>query len=469
MKFLLALFIPFLVSFHPSPGIGTDNAGTLKKIFDTELSNGTCYENLRSLCNDVGGRLSGSPQAQKAVLWGQAVLKRMNADTVYLQECMVPHWVRGEKEKLTISTADGGDMKLNVCALGGSVGTPKVGVSGNVIEVHSIEELKALGEAKLKGKIVFYNRPMDATQLVTFDAYGKAVDQRANGASAAAPYGAVAVLVRSMNLRLDDFPHTGVQIYKDSVTKIPTAAISTNDAEKLSMILKGDPKLRATLTMSCQTLPDEKSYNVVAEIRGSEFPDQYITVGGHWDSWDMAQGAHDDGAGVAHSIEVISLYKKLGWKPKHTIRCVLFMNEENGGRGAKKYLELAKERHEKHLAAIESDRGGFAPRGFGVDGDSANMPSYMAKMKSWSELLKPYGICWFEAGESGADVGGLKSIGAVCYGFIPDSQRYFDYHHASTDTFDAINKRELEMGAASITALVYLIDNYGVTDDANTR
>lgn len=459
-KLLLIALLPCLFAFGAQPE--NEDATNLKKIFDTELNNGDCYEHLHSLCTEVGGRLSGSPEAEKAVRWGEALLKKLHADTVYLQDVMVPHWVRGAKEKLLMTNNKGVQTPLPVCALGGSVATPSKGVTAKVIEVHSIDELKNLGEAKLKGKVVFFNRPMQANLISTFQAYGECVDQRVDGASAAAPLGAVAVLVRSMNLRQDDYPHTGVQIYKDGVKQIPTAAISTNAADKLSQALKNDPNVTVTLTMSCQTLPDAPSHNVVAEIRGTEHPEQVIVVGGHLDSWDLAQGAHDDGAGVVHSIEVLNLYRKLGWKPKHTIRCVLFMNEENGSRGALKYAEIAKNKNEKNIAAIESDRGGFTPRGFTVGSDSTRNNACLAKLRSWAPLLAPYELRYLESGEGGEDVDYLQSQGTVVYGFIPDSQRYFDHHHAASDTFAGIDKRELELGAASITALVYLIDNYGV-------
>jgi len=434
----------------------------IRAIFDDELNKGKCYENLRTLCSG-GSRLSGSKEAANAVQWGKNLLQSMNLDSVYLQDIMVPHWVRGEKEFAEIRFSNGKKEQTRICALGGSVGTPKDGITAEVIEVFGLEDLEKLGEEKIKGKIVFYNRPMKPTHINTFDAYGGCVDQRGGGASEAAKYGAVASLVRSMNLRLDNFPHTGGQGYKDTTQKIPTAAISTNGAEYLSKMLKEDAKLKFYLKMNCETLPDATSHNVIGEIKGSKYPDEVIVIGGHLDSWDAGTGAHDDGAGIVQSVEILNIFKSLGLKPERTIRCVMFMNEENGCRGAEKYAELAKaNKNEKHLAAIESDRGGFAPRGFSVDGTDTVKNKCYTKIMSWRELFKPYGIHQFEQGFSGVDVSRLKDQDIALIGFIPDSQRYFDFHHADTDNFDGVNKRELELGAASIASLVYLLSKYGL-------
>src|SRR5690606_8406076 len=241
--------------------------------------------------------------------------------------------------------------------------------------------------------------------------------------------------------------------------RIPSAAISTRHADLLSGMLKLDKNITFYFKQNCKQMPDVLSYNVIGEITGSQFPDEYILVGGHLDSWDLGDGAHDDGAGCVQSMEVLRLLKITGIKPKRSIRVVLFMNEENGLRGGKKYAEEARQKNEKHIFALESDAGGFTPRGFSFDcGDAA-----FAKILDWTPLFKPYLIHYFEKGGSGADIGPLKDSGIVLAGLRPDSQRYFDHHHASTDTFDAVNKRELELGAATMTALVYLFDKYGTT------
>jgi hypothetical protein len=263
-----------------------------------------------------------------------------------------------------------------------------------------------------------------------------------------------------MNLRLDDFPHTGSMSYGDlpAEKRIPSAAISTNDAEKLSNALKTNKNLSFYFKQNCQQFDDVQSYNVIGEITGSQFPEEFMIVGGHLDSWDLGDGSHDDGAGVVQSMEVLRLLKESGIKPKRSIRVVLFMNEENGLRGGNKYAEEAKKNNENHIFALESDSGGFTPRGFSFDCDQANFNQIL----SWQHLFKPYLIHYFEKGGSGADIGPLKNESIVLAGLRPDSQRYFDYHHAENDTFDAVNKRELELGAATMTSLIYLMDTYGV-------
>lgn len=433
----------------------TDNTDsvTIKQLFNTALTNGQCYQWLNVLSNDIGGRLSGSPEAQQAVEWGEKLMKELNFDKVWLQPVMVPHWIRGKKEEAYFTV---GNTKFNVpiCALGGSIATSENGVTGEVIEVQSIEEAENLGE-KLRGKIVFFNRPFDDTHIETFRAYGGCVDQRGSGAKATGKFGVLGVIVRSMTHSIDDYPHTGAMGYGDipESEKVPTAAISTKAANSLSEKLKENPNLKFYFKQNCKTLPDAPSFNVIGELTGSEFSKKYITVGGHLDSWDLGDGAHDDGAGIVQSIEVLRLFKLNGIKPKHTIRVVLFMNEENGLRGGRKYAEEAKSNNEIHIAALESDSGGFTPRGFTFD-SSINHDLFM----SWKALMAPYGLHEIKKGGSGADIGPLKSETIALFGYRPDSQRYFDYHHASTDTFDKVNKRELELGAASMASLIYLLD-----------
>ncbi|MFD0761187.1 M20/M25/M40 family metallo-hydrolase [Lutibacter aestuarii] len=429
---------------------------TIKQLFNTALTQGKSYQWLDYLSNEIGGRLSGSPEAQLAVEWGEKLMNDLDFDNVWLQPLMVPHWIRGEKEE-AFFTINNQNYNVPICALGGSIATPKNGVTGEVIEVHSLEEAENLGE-KLRGKIIFFNRPFDDTLIHTFKAYGGCVDQRGSGARVVGKYGVLGVIVRSMTHSIDDFPHTGAMSYRDipENEKVPTAAISTKAANLLSEKLKENPTLKFFFKQHCETLPDAPSYNVIGEIKGSEFPNKYITVGGHLDSWDLGDGAHDDGAGIVQSIEVLRLLKLNNIKPKHTIRVVLFMNEENGLRGGKKYAEEAKKNNEIHVAALESDSGGFTPRGFTFDANSKNIDLFM----SWKPLFAPYGLHDIVKGHGGADIGPLKSETISLFGYRPDSQRYFDYHHASTDTFDKVNKRELELGAASMASLVYLIDTY---------
>lgn len=463
MKPYLRLGILLLASLAYSQ---TD-AEMVKTIYSNSLTNGKSYDWLDHLSNQIGGRLSGSLNAEKAVQYTKEELENIGLDKVWLQPVMVPRWVRGAPEFAYIETSPGKTTNVNICALGGSIATPGGGVKANVIEVQGIEDLEKLGKEKIKGKIVFYNRPMQPDLIHTFEAYGGCVDQRYSGAKEAGKYGAVGVIVRSMNLRLDDLPHTGAMSYGDlpNSQRIPSAAISTNDAELLSGMLSLNQDIKFFFQQSCKQLADVQSYNVIGEITGSQFPNEIIVVGGHLDSWDLGDGSHDDGAGVVQSMDVLRLMKVSGIIPKRTIRAVLFMNEENGLRGGRKYAEVAKNNNEKHVFALESDSGGFTPRGFSFDCSDA----MMSKVESWKPLFKPYLVHYFEKGGSGADIGPLKDDNIVLAGLRPDSQRYFDHHHAANDTFDAVNKRELELGAASMTALVYLIDKYGTETISNEQ
>ena len=429
----------------------------IRKISDELMANAGCYENLRYLCKEIGPRLSGSVNAQKAVEATARMLKEAGADTVYLQPCKVPHWVRGEKETGYISLANGNRYDLHLCALGNSVATPSNGITASVIEIKDFKELDELGE-KVKGKIVFFNHPMSPLFINTFDAYRESGIYRGRGATRAAKYGAIAVLVRSLASNIDDYPHTGSTFYNDSFPKIPAAAISTKDAEWLSAQLKKRMQLTAYFKTNCRSLPDEQSYNVIGEIRGTDLPEQIITVGGHLDSWDLAEGAQDDGAGVVQSIEVIRTLKAIGMKPRRTIRAVLFMNEEMGGKGSDAYLASAKQKKEQLIFALETDGGGFTPRGFTLEVTAEQR----SKILQWKPLFLPYGVYDFSDDGSGADIGKLKELGTALAGLSPDSQRYFDLHHAATDTFEAVSKRELQLGAVNIAAFIWLVSEYGL-------
>lgn len=434
------------------------DAQFIRTLYDKALRESNCHRWLYHLCKDIGPRLSGSPQSVAAIAYGQHILDTLGVDTVRLQPCTVPTWVRGpEPEEVYIVNSNQiGTRALHALALGHSVGTGSNGVTAEVIEVSSLDEVERLGRAKIAGKIVFYNRPMDPTQLNTFAAYGGAVDQRGLGASKASEYGAVGALVRSMTTRLDDVPHTGAMRYQDGVVPVPAVAISTNDAELLSRLLQREA-VRVHIRTTCAPAGPATSYNVIGEIRGSTHPEEIILVGGHLDSWDVGEGAHDDGTGCVQAMAVIELLKKMNYTPRRTIRCVLFANEESGLAGGRAYWAASNAANEYHLAAIESDRGGFTPRGFTCEADDAVFVPKFQQVYAWSPLLEPYGLT-LKPGGSGADISGLKSQKGLLFGFEPDSQRYFDYHHAHTDTFEAVNRRELELGAAAMAALVYLLD-----------
>lgn len=453
------LGIVFLFSLVYSNAQEAIHKETIKAIYSEALTKGKAYDWLDHLSNNIGGRLSGSLNAERAVQWGKDELNEISLDRVFLQDVMVPKWVRGTFEYASIITGPGRSMNVPVCSLGGSIATPSAGLLAKVVEVKDFDELESLGEEKVKGKFVFYNRAMPAGLINTFEAYSKTVDQRSRGAAMAARLGAVGVIVRSMNLRLDDFPHTGAMNYGDLPNKlrIPAAAISTNGAQLLSSMLSLNDNLDFYLKQDCKNFPDVPSHNVVGEIKGSEFPDEIIVVGGHLDSWDLGDGAHDDGAGIVQSMEVLRLFKAMNYQPKRTIRVVLYMNEENGLRGGKAYANYAKTNKENHIFALESDAGGFSPRGFVFEANT----SQFEQISSWKSYFEPYLANHFQLGGSGADIGPLRNGKTVLSGLRPDSQRYFDYHHAANDTFDAINKRELELGAAAMASLVYLVDQYG--------
>ena len=449
----ILIIIPFFVLSQTDEKVISD-------IYTNSLTKGQSYNWLDYLSNNIGSRLSGSLGAEKAVAWTKEELEKLGLDKVWLQPVMVPKWVRGIPEFAYIETKPGNTIKVNICALGGSISTPSTGLKAKIVEVSGVKELEKLGRDKIKDKIVFFNRPMDASLINTFESYGGCVNQRYSGAMEASKFGAIGVIVRSMNLRIDDLPHTGSMTYGDIAPsdRIPSAAISTKHADLLSGMLKLDSNIQFYFKQNSKQLDDVLSHNVIGEITGSEYPDEYIVVGGHLDSWDLGDGAHDDGAGCTQSMEVLRLLKLSGIKPKRSIRVVLFMNEENGLRGGNKYAEIAAQKNENHIFALESDAGGFTPRGFYFDCDQSNFEQIL----SWKSLFKPYLIHFFELGGSGADIGPLKNETNVLSGLKPDSQRYFDYHHAPNDTFDAVNKRELELGAATMTSLIYLIDKYGI-------
>jgi hypothetical protein len=433
-----------------------DDSVMIRRIADEILSHSKAYDNLHDLTKNVGSRLSGSPGFYKAEQWGLRVLKQSGADKAWLQECMIPHWVRGGKDE-AMSNIGSPKRNLDVIALGNSMGTGSKGISANVVEVRSFEELENKKDS-VKEKIVFYNYKFNPTFVNVFQAYGDAVRYRGAGASQAAKYGALAVIVRSMSESTDNNPHTGALRYDTTLPKIPAVAIGLKDADLLDSALR-QKAVNVFLKTNGHFLPDTIGHNVIGELTGAEFPDEYITIGGHLDSWDPAEGAHDDGAGIVHTIELLRAFKALGFKPRHTIRFVLFANEENGLRGGAKYAEEAKAKNEKHIFALESDAGGFSPRGFTFGGTSEQLQ----KIQGWIPLLIWYGVYQVVGGGGGADVSPLNAnLRTPVAELVPDTQRYFDYHHARNDVFENVNKRELEMGAVNMAALIYLVDKYGL-------
>jgi len=428
----------------------------IRSIYTTALTEGNAYEDLRFLCKEIGARITGSTEAQMAIEWGKDKMDSYGLETK-LHEIQVPHWERGTKEAFYFKSSNGTHIKLRGLALGGSIGTNGT-MRAELIEFESLDALKVSDPEFVKGKIVFVNQPMNAKQIQTFKAYGGCYPLRGNSASIAAEKGATGTIIRSLGLASDPHPHTGSMYYKEGVTKIPAAAICTADADQVHDYINNNSKekIELIMEMDCRSFPDSKSYNVLGEIKGKAFADEVITVGGHLDSWDTGEGAHDDGAGIIHCLEAFRILKKMNYKPNHTLRLVFFMNEENGNKGGKTYAKWVKENNEKHFAAIESDRGGFAPRGFTCDGSETDIKW----LTSLAPIFKDYDLHIFEKGYGGVDIGPLKDSypNIPLFGFVPDSQRYFDMHHSPNDVFENVNKRELELGAAAIASFIYLLD-----------
>lgn len=434
--------------------LAQSDSSFIRTIYNEALSNGHAYEDLRSLCKDIGPRLTGSSEAEMAIEWGKIKMNSYGFDKVYLQEIKVPHWERGTKESGWIKQKNGTITKVNLLALGSSIGT-NGSMRGEIVMFSSLEALKTTSK-NLNDKIVFINEPMNEQHINTFRAYGGCYPVRGNGAVEAAKHGAKAVLIRSLGMPIDEHPHTGSMYYEDGVNKIPAAAISTQDAESLAELIQKE-ELEFILELDCRNYPEVTSYNVIGELKGQTHPNEIITIGGHLDSWDTGEGAHDDGAGIVHCLEALRILKTLNYKPIHTLRVVFFMNEENGNKGGLTYADWVKnEKNEIHIAALESDRGGFSPKGFHCDGSEEQL----ALFKTFAKDFIPYDLREFEKGGSGVDIGPLKKNypEIVLFGFVPDSQRYFDFHHAPSDVFENVNKRELELGAAAIGSFLYLLD-----------
>jgi carboxypeptidase Q len=426
-----------------------------RKISDEVMMHGTSYENLRVLCKTVGHRISGSPAAAKAVIWGEQAMKEAGADKVWLQAADVRYWYRG-KESLFLKL--GSEYKqVAALSLGNSEGTGGKTLEAPIVMVHNFDELKALPISVVKGKIVYFNYRFRQDFIFTFQGYGDAVKYRGRGASAAVEKGAVGVIIRSMSTGTDDFPHTGWMGYADSTNKIPAMALGNTTADLLEQACKkGDAMAR--MKSECHMVPGMvHSYNVIGEIKGSEFPDRIITVGGHLDSWDVGEGAQDDGAGCVQSIEIIRAFKALGLRPKYTVRAVLFMNEENGQQGGLAYADSAKAKQEHHVLAIETDAGGFSPRGIGMEMPETNK----AQIVRFKDLFLPYGVYDFSRDEGGSDISPLKEKMKVpLAGLLPDSQRYFDVHHTNNDIFENVNHRELKLGSAVLAQFIYLVSEH---------
>ena len=427
------------------------------KISDEILLHGTCYDNLRTLCKTIGNRISGSPQSFKAVAWGEKAMEEAGADKVWLQPADVPYWVRG-KEYLKLKYGHGRYKNITMLSLGNAVSTGGKVLESPVVMVKSFDELKQIPDEQIKGKIVFFDYRFRQDIINTFEAYGDAVRYRGNGPDAAEAKGAIAVIIRSMSTGVDDVPHTGSTHYANINKAIPAVAIGNMSADTLEKECEAG-KVTAQLETNCKMMPQlVRSYNVIGEIKGSDYPDKIILVGGHLDSWDVGEGANDDGSGVVQSIEVIRALKALGIRPKCTIRAVLFMNEENGLKGGLAYADSAKANNENHVLAIESDAGSFSPRGFGL----VMSENQKEQIRYFKNLFLPYGVYDFTQDDGGADISPLKKQNVPLAGLLPDPQRYFEYHHTNSDIFENVNHRELKLGAVAMAQLAYLISEHGL-------
>lgn len=423
------------------------------RLRDEGLSGERAHEFLRRIAS-VGPRLTGSPQADAAVRVSLELMRELGLEKVHSEPVEVARWVRGSVAEAFIAPAGPRPaVPLAVCALGGSVGTGEAGLTAPVVEVLSLDELAGLGPA-LEGKIVFFNRPMDRRTLDPFSAYGRAADQRVDGAAAAAAHGAAGVIVRSLTFRIDEHPHTGMLRYRPGVPRVPAAAVSTADADKLSALLKGEPEARVTLRMDCRAEGTVVSANAVGEITGAELPNEIVLVGGHLDSWDLGVGAHDDAAGCAAALEAVRLIKVLGPRPRRTVRVVFFMDEEFGGTGGRAYAAAPERRGERHVVAAESDRGGFVPVGLAVGGRD---PRALAKVAAHEALFRPLGVSFIVPGGGGVDVAPLIERGAVPASVIVNAAAYFDVHHSALDTVESVHPRELELQAVILAALAYIL------------
>ncbi len=445
----------------PTPELySTATISEMRQLQKAATASDYAYRQVGYLSNNIGPRLSGSAQAERAVEYVADEMRALGLD-VRLQKCMVPHWVRGEEHGELIEfpgMAPGTTQKVVLTALGGSIATPADGLTADIVVVNNFEELNALGRDKVAGKIVLFNYKFDRAMAASgfgLAAYRDAVAYRFAGAMAAARLGAVAVLVRSAGGSQNRLAHTGAMGYTDGVTKIPGAAVSFEDAETIAWLAKMG-KVRIKLTLTPQTLPDAVSYNVIADLKGSEKPDEVVIVSGHLDSWDLGRGAIDDGAGVAVSMQVPFLLKLLSLKPKRTIRFIAWMNEENGGRGGAAYAEEQKANFGKHFAAIEADLGASHPLGFLFAGKQDAL-AYFAPI---SEILKSQGAGLSRVEEEvGSDVGPLTAVGVPSFAPWFDERTYFNYHHTAADTFDKINPKELADVGSVVAVLAYGLAN----------
>lgn len=451
MRYILSLFFVLLTC---NTLFSQDDSKVIRSIFDNVLLDNTAYTNLEYLCENAPGRLLGSEESIIAVNFMKKYFEELGCDTVFLQEFTTPAWKCNSTEATILY--DGKKISMRADALGPSAATTPDGLIANVIEVMGLEELRTMKPEDINGKIVFFNRPVNMKLINTFRVYGSAVDQRYNGPVLAEELGAAGVLVRSVGTRIDTFPHTGSCGMREK--RIPAAAISTIDADILGKALKDNPDLKVKLVIDAEYFDEITSYNLIADIRGNEFPDEYIIVSGHIDSWFNSPGAHDDGIGCVQSADVLRIFSELGINNRRTIRAIMYMDEELFQSGGNAYADYSEKNNIKNFLALEADAGGFTPEGFTVDA----VDSIVSVINKYEPLLKPYGIDYIKKGGSGVDITPLKEFGVPLMGYRTDPQRYMDLHHSAYDTFDKVHIRELQLGSGNMAAIIYLIDKYGL-------
>lgn len=416
--------------------------GTAQRIINAAMEDATGYSQLSELCDQIGNRLSGSPSLERAVDWSVDVMKKDGLQNVRKIPAKVPHWVRGREHAEIVAPQR---RPLTMLGLGGSVGTPAQGITAPVLVVRSFEDLERRGKAAVAGKIVLYNAP--------FENYFRTVQYRTSGASRAAKLGAVAALVRSVTPLSLQNPHTGAMDYEAGTPKIPTAAVTIEDAELIQRLTAGGLQVRVHLEMEAHTLADADSADVIGEIPGRENPEQVVVIGGHLDSWDVGQGAQDDGSGIMAALAAAHLVHKLGLQPRRTLRVVFWTNEENGGAGAKAYRDWVGDRIRDHVAAIEMDGGAEKPVGFSFGGS----PAALERLTAIGGLLDPIGASTIQHGGGGADIGPLMQDGVPGLGLRTVGTHYFDWHHSPADTVDKVNPQEFRMNVATMAVMAYVL------------
>jgi hypothetical protein len=459
----LTVFRAYSQQAAPAPTPELYSAQTLtdlKSIQQAALQSDYAYKQVAYLANNIGPRLSGSPQAARAVEYVAAEMRKLGLE-VRLEKIMVPHWVRGEERgELTQfeGMAPGTVQKIVLAALGGSVATPKEGITAEIVVVGSFAELAQLGKEKLNGRIVLFNNRFNREMAVSGQwgaAYGQAVAYRFAGAGAAAPFGALAALVRSAGSSENRLAHTGAMGYPDGVTKIPTAAVSNEDADLIEYLAKQGP-VKIHLTLTPQTLPDTESYNVIGDLKGSEKPDEVVIVSGHLDSWDLGRGAIDDGSGVAAAMQTANILKQLNLRPKRTVRVIAWMNEENGGRGNTAYAADEAANMAKHFAAIEMDLGAGHPLGLVFAGKDEALPFFNPITNA---LLSQGAFQVLTQASVGSDTAPLTAKGVPSFAPLSDARFYFDYHHTAADTIDKVDPKALAENASVLAVLSYALAN----------